>query len=155
LFSKNLTSSYTGKNTRCAPIFPVSKALGLPDTGQQYEMNSRLSEEERLNIWRALSDLFLDTEINELTFNYIARCVSESNLSLSEAEEILWYEVYPVLESNLRSVTGVWDGWSDEWLLQNLPASVRPDAIHGEPSIIKEIKQFWQQVAKAYERQNA
>ena len=118
-------------------------------------MSANLNKEERLKIWRALSDLFLDTEIDELTFNYIARSISESDLSLFEAEEILWYEVYPVLESNLRSVAGVWDGWPDEWLLQNLPASIRPSAIHGESSIIKEIKHCWQQVAKAYEGQNA
>jgi hypothetical protein len=114
-----------------------------------------LIKEERLKIWRALSDLFLDTEIDELTFNYIARSISECDLSLSEAEEILWYEVYPVLEDNLRSVAGVWEGWSDEWLLQNLPAPVRPSAIHGETSIVKEIRRCWRQVAKAYEGQNA
>jgi len=118
-------------------------------------VSTSLIKEKRIKIWRALSDLFLDTEIDELTFKYIARSISESDLSLSEAEEILWYEVYPVLESNLRCVAGVWEGWSDEWLLQNLPAPVRPSAIHGESSIIKEIKQCWHQVVKVYESQNA
>lgn len=114
-----------------------------------------MASEEKLKIWRALSDLFLDTELDELTFKYIARTVSESELSLPEVEEILWYEVYPVLESNFRSVAGVWDGWPDDWLLQHLPAPVRPSAIHGEPSIIKEIKRCWQQVIEKYEDQNA
>jgi hypothetical protein len=71
-------------------------------------------------------------------------------LSLSEAEEILWYEVYPVLEGNLRSVAGVWEGWSDSWLVQNLPAPVRLIAIDGDTSIIKEIKRCWRQVTKVY-----
>ena len=114
-----------------------------------------MNSEKRLKIWRALSDLFLDTEIEDFTFKYIARTISESGLSLSEVEEILWYEVYPVLESNLRSVTGVWEGWPDSWLLKNLPPSVRPSAIHGEPTIIKEIKHCWQQVVEVYENQNA
>ena len=114
-----------------------------------------MDADKKLKIWRALSDLFLDTEIDELTFNYIATTISENSASLSDVEEILWFEVYPVLESNLRSVAGVWEGWSDEWLLQNLPASVRPKAIQGKPTIIKEIRHYWQQVVKAYENQNA
>ena len=48
-----------------------------------------MSTEDRLKIWRALSDLFLDTEIEDYVFEYIARAVSECGLSLSEAEDIL------------------------------------------------------------------
>jgi len=106
-------------------------------------------------MWRAFSDLFLDTEIEDYVFEFIARTISECGLSLSEAEEILWYEVYPVLEGNLRSVAGVWEGWPDSWLLQNLPAPVRPSAIYGDPIIIKEIKRYWQKVTETYEGQNA
>lgn len=114
-----------------------------------------MSSEQRLKIWRALSDLFLDTEIDDVTFKCIARVISESELSLSEAEDALWYEVYPVLESNLRCVAGVWEGWSDSWLLQNLPAPVRPNTIHGDASIIKEIKRCWLKVVEFYAGQNA
>lgn len=114
-----------------------------------------MSDDQRLKIWRALSDLFLDTEIDDVTFNYIARTISESGLSLPEAEDILWYEVYPVLETNLRSFAGVWEGWPDSWLLQNLPAPVRPNAIHGNASIIKEIKRCWVKVSECYAGQRA
>ncbi|MBX2809892.1 MAG: hypothetical protein KTR20_14800 [Cellvibrionaceae bacterium] len=110
-----------------------------------------MSNEERLNIWRALSDLFLDAEVEDLTFVSIARTISESSFSLSEVEGILWYEVYPVLEANLRSVAGVWDGWPDTWLLQNLPAPMRPEVIGGKPAIIKEIKDCWKKVVAVYE----
>ena len=112
-----------------------------------------MSEKEaRLKIWRALSDLFLDTEIDELTYKYIARTVEESNLILSEVENILWHEVYPVLEGNLRSVAGVWEGWPDEWLLQNFKVCDKPGAIHGETSIIKEIKNCWSHVVELLPR---
>ncbi|AXX92735.1 hypothetical protein CPU12_02590 [Malaciobacter molluscorum LMG 25693] len=113
-----------------------------------------MNNDDQLKMWRALSDLFLDTEIEDYIYKYVARTVSECGLSLAEAEEILWYEVYPVLEGNLRIITGVWEGWSDSWLLQNLPAPVRPNSIHGDPSIIKEIKRCWQCVTEAYESQN-
>lgn len=106
--------------------------------------------EERLKIWRALSDLFLDTEVDDVTYKYIAKTIKDCGLTVNEAENILWYEVYPVLEGNLRSVAGVWAGWPDEWLLQHLSVSEKPGAIHGEESIIKEIKQCWSQVVKVF-----
>jgi len=108
-----------------------------------------LSKEERLQMWRALSTLFLDTEIDDETYKYIARTIKESNYSIQDAENILWYEVYPVLEKNLKSVAGVWDGWSDTWLLQNLNISNKQGPIHGDRSIIKEIKRCWSHVEKS------
>lgn len=107
----------------------------------------------RIKIWRALSDLFLDTEINDVTYKYIAKTIQESELSLSEIENILWYEVYPALESNLRSVAGVWEGWSDEWLLENLKVCERPNAIMGSENIIDEIKDCWLKIIEFLPRE--
>ncbi|ETX11325.1 hypothetical protein MUS1_11030 [Marinomonas ushuaiensis DSM 15871] len=97
-------------------------------------------------MWRALSDLFLDTEITDTTYEYIARTIDESGLSLVEAENILWYEVYPVLEKNLRSITGVWDGWSDAWLLEHLSRRSFAGDVRGRSSTKKEIKASWLRV---------
>lgn len=126
----------------------------MPNKRKHSERWRSLSGEQRLKIWRALSDLFLDTEIDDSTFNYIAQVISESGVSLYEVEDVLWYEVYPILESNLRSVAWVWEGWPDSWLLQNLPAPVRANAIHGNASIIKETKRCWLKVVEFYEYQN-
>lgn len=114
-----------------------------------------IQKEERLKIWSAFSDLFLDTEIGDGTFKRIARVIRECELSEKEAEHILWYEVYPVLEGNLRSVAGVWDGWPDSWLLQHLQIAENPGAIHGESSIIKEISSCWSRVVEALEAEKA
>lgn len=65
----------------------------------------------RLKTWQALSSLFLDTEIDDLTYDYIARVVLETNYSPKEIHSILRNEVFPVLEANLRSVAGEWAGW--------------------------------------------
>ena len=105
-----------------------------------------MTKEERLPIWRALSELFLDTEIDDTTYLYIARTVRQCGLSSSEAEGILWYEVYPVLEHNLRSVAGVWEGWSDEWLLDHLKMCEEPGSILGEALVISEIRRCWAKV---------
>ncbi|MGB4882737.1 MAG: hypothetical protein WBO82_06865 [Neisseria sp.] len=54
----------------------------------------------------------------------------------------------------MRSVAGVWDGWSDSWLLHHLPAPVRPNTIRGNAFIIKEIKRCWLKVAEFHAGQN-
>jgi hypothetical protein len=89
-------------------------------------------DERRLKIWRALSELFLDAEIDAAVFDYIAGTVMETGYTSEEMHSILWGEVYPVLKSNLRSVAGVWSGWSDEWLLENIKiSSEKPAAVYG------------------------
>ncbi len=104
-------------------------------------------DERRLKIWRALSDLFLDTEATDFTFDYIARTVIETGYTPEEMQQILWEEVYPILESNLRSVAGEWAGWSDEWLLEHIKVSNRGKSIQGTKSVIIEIKRCWAAVA--------
>ncbi|WP_420234548.1 DUF7079 family protein [Pseudomonas sp. ABY48] len=41
-------------------------------------------DSNRLKTWQALSSLFLDTEIDDLTYDYIARVVLETNYSPKE-----------------------------------------------------------------------
>lgn len=71
---------------------------------------------DRRPLWWALSDLFLDTELEELSYNYIARTCVDSPYSPQECEEILWDEVYPVCIANLFSMAGVWGAFDQEWL---------------------------------------
>jgi hypothetical protein len=104
-------------------------------------------DSRRLNVWRALSNLFLDTEVDEVTFKYIARTVLESKYSPPEIYSILWGEVFPVLEGNLKSVAGIWEGWPDEWLLKNIKIIGGAPAKQGDTAIIREIKRCWSNVA--------
>ena len=62
--------------------------------------------EERLPVWEALSDFFLDTELENSDYQRIARVLAASPYSIQDTEDILKYELYPVLIWNLRSVTG-------------------------------------------------
>lgn len=103
---------------------------------------------DRLPIWRTLSELFLDTELDEKTFKYIAAELEKSGVSTQEAERILWNEVFPVLESNLTSVAGVWDGWSDEWLIKHIKETHENNTIQGNASVVEEIKRCWTEVLK-------
>lgn len=105
-----------------------------------------MNQKERLVIWRAFSELFLDVELNDAAYQWIAKSVQESQLPISEAERILWYEVFPVLEKNLNSVAGVWDGWSDSWLLANLQTNAASGKILGSRANIKMIQDSWSKV---------
>ena len=70
----------------------------------------------RRPVWEALSDLFLDTELNEVTLRSIAKCLAESRYSDKEVHAILFREVYPVCIPNMHDVAGVWAGFQTEWL---------------------------------------
>ena len=114
-------------------------------------MTSTINENNRLEIRRALSELFLDTEIDQSILTSISKTIKQSDYSFDEVEAILWAEVYPVLKQNLASPAGIWEGWSDSWLLENLeayddPQTVRENSIYAPTTISKEIEQYWQQI---------
>ena len=72
--------------------------------------------EDRLPVWEALSEFFLDTELDDTDYQRIAEVLVLSTYSIQETEEILRFEVYPVLIWNLRSVAGEWAGFNRDWL---------------------------------------
>jgi hypothetical protein len=70
----------------------------------------------RRPLWAALSNLFLDTELDDGDHDHIAAVLAESVYSIAECEEILFTELYPILIGNMRSVAGVWSGFDLVWL---------------------------------------
>lgn len=78
------------------------------------------SRERRRPVWHALSDLFLDTELDEQHLAWIARILAESGYSDSELESILLREVYPVCLANLHDPAGVWSGFDEDSLEEEI-----------------------------------
>ena len=72
--------------------------------------------EQRLPLWKALSDLFLDTALEDADFKHIATQVLDSSFPPDAVQEILWEEVFPALADNLRIGTGEWSAFEDDWL---------------------------------------
>ena len=70
----------------------------------------------RLPVWEALSDLFLDTELQPTDLEHMGRILAESPYTFDEIETILYSEVYPVCIWNRRSVAGEWAGFDRSWL---------------------------------------
>lgn len=70
----------------------------------------------RRPVWEALSELFLDTELQPADFQRLGRTLAASSYKLDEIEEILYGEVYPVCIWNLRCVAGEWAGFDSDSL---------------------------------------
>lgn len=87
-------------------------------------MKETLNIEERKPIWVALSEFYLDTELQESDFRYIATKIIQSPYSIEEVKEIDKYEVFPLLQNNLMSVAGVWSGFDEKWLVERIQESL-------------------------------
>ena len=74
----------------------------------------------RKPVWSAISEFYLDTELSDDDFKRINTIFKQSNYSLQELEDIDFYEVWPILKSNLFSTTGVWSGFDEAWLFQEI-----------------------------------
>ena len=70
----------------------------------------------RSPVWRALSDLFLDTELQPDDHRHIAELIRRASYSLAEAEAILRNEVAPIFFTNILSVAGEWAPWSEDFV---------------------------------------
>jgi len=91
-------------------------------------MLSESEIEKRLPVWNALSDLFLDTELDAITHKYIAKVVVESGYEPQEIHDILWQEVLPAAGDNLRIVAGEWAGFNPDWLKERILAVKAQDS---------------------------
>lgn len=82
--------------------------------------------ERRKPLWVALSDLFLDTELDELDFIIIAEEMKKSGYPPEELHRILMEEVFPVCILNLHHPAGVWEGFDEDWLVERILESKKP-----------------------------
>lgn len=67
----------------------------------------------RRPVWEAMSNFFLDTELDENALREIATSLAKSGYSVPELEDILETELGPLLHGNLHvgTLAGVWDGF--------------------------------------------
>ncbi|MNN09669.1 hypothetical protein D3C81_1225590 [compost metagenome] len=70
----------------------------------------------RESVWLALSELWLDTELDDVSYDYIARTLATSGFPLPELEAIYRQEVVPSVYTNGLSVAGEWAGFNADWL---------------------------------------
>jgi hypothetical protein len=108
-------------------------------------------DSNRLKVWQALSQFFLDTEVEQPTFDQVARKIGESGYTLTKVHSILWLEVYPALSGSLKSVAGEWAGWPDDWLLKHISVRELAPAKSARGWVGGEINRYWEQVLRRLE----
>lgn len=70
----------------------------------------------RLPVWVALSDTFLDTELEPEAYRYIAAEIARAGYNEDEGETIYREDVVPAFAGNLLGVAGEWSGWPPEFV---------------------------------------
>ena len=71
--------------------------------------------ENRRPVWKALSDLYLDTDTS-LSRRWRVQILAASPYSLEEFERILIDEIDPACRINFATPAGEWAGFDMEWL---------------------------------------
>lgn len=82
---------------------------------------------KRKPIWLALSEFYLDTELNEADFKRIAEILKESGYSFRELKQINYEEVAPVVSPNTLTVAGEWSGFDEEWLIEEIVKKINQE----------------------------
>lgn len=72
----------------------------------------------RQPIWTALSEFYIDTELDTDDFIRIKAVFDSSGLPLEEIKNIDLFEVFPLLQSNLLAPAGTWAGFDEPWLTE-------------------------------------
>lgn len=72
--------------------------------------------DDRLPVWEVLAEFFLDTELDDNDYHRISGILASSPYSIQEIEDILNFEVYPELISNLQSIAGERAAFDRDWL---------------------------------------
>jgi uncharacterized protein (TIGR02996 family) len=94
----------------------------------------------RRPLWSELSELFIDCEISERS---VALAVRESGYSPREVRLILWEEVFPAIECNLRHPAGEWISWPPESMQRILFGTSGRSSPVDQPSVADIIRKDW------------
>lgn len=107
--------------------------------------------DRRRPVWRQLSRLFLDQELDDIVYRSIARTITESGYTAEEVEQILWSELFPVLECNLRDPAGIWDGFDMEWVECEILQRRGDRTPMAQPQSASRIRDKWAEVCRRLE----
>ena len=80
---------------------------------------------ERLPVWRAMTELFLDTEVR-WEIPWVAYCCAGSRFPAEALDSIFRDEVAPAMLPNLLEVAGSWAMFRDEYIQSEILTCSRP-----------------------------
>ena len=79
----------------------------------------------RRPLWVAMSELWLDSELQDRDLDHIARALRDSGYDRATLERILVEEVAPVVYLNLYVAAGNWTGFDPDWLCAEILSGLR------------------------------
>jgi hypothetical protein len=82
-------------------------------------------------LWDALSELWLDNELQPRDIERIARVIAASPYTLAQVHAIHEFEVAPVVSGNLALVAGEWAYFDAAWLRERCTAQTRQRDVIG------------------------
>ena len=101
----------------------------------------------RQPVWLALSEFYLDTELQPADFKRIKAVFDQSGYAPQEIRQIDYDEVGPLLLANLLSVAGEWAGFEETALLAALTKRVTSRA---KPTSLLPLKWLWRKQIDFY-----
>lgn len=122
-----------------------SGLLGLYARQNQTIMNREALIEERMPVWSALSELFLDTELQPHDIERISNQLAESTYTTERIEEILRFEVTPPLKWNRMVVAGEWAFFDEDFLRERISPRIDRKPLLRFP-VIGFIQQDWRKI---------
>ncbi|MCH6255688.1 hypothetical protein MLD52_03970 [Puniceicoccaceae bacterium K14] len=114
-------------------------------------MHSEL--ERKKPVWLALSEFFLDTDLDDEAMEHIGAVVIDSGYTLAETKEILMDNLFPALLFNLHDVAGEWEGFPEEWLLKRIEETQNPNffkKLYHKANFYL-VKDYWNRLAETIE----
>ncbi len=108
---------------------------------------------KRKPLWIALSNLFLDTELQDYDLIHIAETMRESDYSLDDINAILMLEVLPVCIGNMCVLPGgIWTGFDKDELVKSILSAKPPNRfkrwLHNRSFSL--IKDDWESVTERF-----
>jgi hypothetical protein len=103
----------------------------------------------RLPVWHALSELFLDTQLQPEDYARIATSLKASGLPTDQIRDILEREVALAFSYNLLSVAGEWVPWSEDEVEEIIGKAMRAPNVLGWLRALrfrKYVAQEWQKL---------
>ncbi len=100
------------------------------------------SDDPRRRARVAISELFLDTEIDDQTFARLRDVLRASRLSLPDLDGIYYDEVAPILYRNLSTPAGVWSGFDADWLEQEIRRRRGPRSFRRRRPVLGRLRRY-------------
>lgn len=120
-------------------------------------MKESFNIEERKPIWIALSEFYLDTELDDAALRHITFTIIDSPYTIDEVKHINKYEVFPILQPNLLSPAGVWAGFNEEWLVERITSRLQSKNVFNDAGLEVSYqtfkwmcKDYWQRLERIY-----